>query len=214
MKSIVLASGNIGKLREFGALLAPLGMRLVTQHSLGIIEANEPHQTFVENALAKARHACRLSGLPALADDSGLCVDLLDGAPGVRSARFAEAHSPANRDVANNAKLIETLRAAKGDKNSWGAEFVCVLVFLRHAGDSLPIIAHGRWRGRIVADAAGAEGFGYDPHFLIPELGQTAAQMSAEVKNRVSHRAQAMAHLQSQLIAVKAGFPNDDSPES
>jgi XTP/dITP diphosphohydrolase len=214
MKSIVLASGNPGKLREFGALLAPLGMRLVAQSSLGIMEADEPHQTFVENALAKARHACQLSGLPALADDSGLCVDLLHGAPGVRSARFAEAHSPAHRDASNNAKLVESLRAAKGDTKSWGAEFVCVLAFLRHASDPLPIIAHGRWRGMIVADAAGTEGFGYDPHFLIPDLGKTAAQMSAAVKNRVSHRAQAMALLQSQLIAVKANFSNDDSPES
>ena len=198
MSRVVLASGNVGKLREFGAMLAPFGWTVVPQGELGIEEAAEPHETFVENALAKARHASRLSGLSALADDSGLCVDVLAGAPGVRSARYA---GRAADDQANNLKLVADLQAAAATPSTWSAEFVCVLVMVRHAHDPLPMIAQGRWRGRIVAQPAGDAGFGYDPHFLLPELAQTAAQLPAEHKNRISHRAQALAQLRMQIEA-------------
>lgn len=196
MRRIVLASGNAGKLREFEALLAPLSWEVVPQRSLGITDADEPHVTFVENALAKARHASRCSGLPALADDSGLCVDVLAGAPGVYSARYA---GEPKSDARNNALLIEQLRATGIGEAHWTARFVAVLVFLRHVDDPLPIVAQGIWEGRIVASARGDEGFGYDPHFFDPVQGKTAADLSVDVKNAYSHRAQAMTHLRQQL---------------
>ncbi len=181
----MLASNNRGKLAEFSQLLAPLGFALRTQGELGIAEAEEPHPTFVENALAKARHAARASGLPALADDSGICVPALGGAPGVLSARFA---GEPKSDAATNRKLVEAL-ASHADHSAY---YYCVLVYLRHADDPQPVIAEGRWDGHIIAEARGNGGFGYDPHFLLPALGKTAAELSAEGKNRQSHRGQAL----------------------
>jgi XTP/dITP diphosphohydrolase len=182
---IVLASGNAGKLRELAAILAPLGHELVAQGELGIPEAEEPHPTFVENALAKARHASRLSGLAALADDSGICVDALGGAPGVLSARYA---GEPKSDARNNAKLIADL-AGVADR---AAHYIAVLVLLRHADDPEPLIAEGIWDGVVVDAPRGDGGFGYDPHFLDPRLRLTGAEMPLEQKNEVSHRGQAM----------------------
>ncbi len=182
---LVLASNNRGKLAEFSQLLAPRGFALRTQGELGIAEADEPHPTFVENALAKARNASRASGLPALADDSGICVPALGGAPGVLSARFA---GEPKSDAANNRKLVDAL-ASHTDR---AAYYYCVLVYLRHADDPQPVIAEGRWDGQIIAEPRGSGGFGYDPHFLLPALGKTAAELSAEDKNRQSHRGQAL----------------------
>ncbi len=184
-QTLVLASNNRGKLAEFSRLLAPLGFELKTQGELDIPEADEPHATFVENALAKARHASRLSGLPALADDSGICVPALGGAPGVHSARYA---GEPKSDAANNEKLVREL-AAQADKSAY---YYCVLVFVRHADDPQPVIADGRWNGEVIAEPRGQGGFGYDPHFLLPALGKTAAELSADDKNRLSHRGQAL----------------------
>ena len=184
-RTVVLASNNAGKLEEFSSLLAPLGMELRKQSELGISEAEEPHATFVENALAKARHVAQLSGLPALADDSGICVPTLGGAPGVLSARFA---GEPKSDARNNQKLIQDLSALE-DKSAY---YYCVLVYLRHAQDPQPVIAEGRWDGEIIATPRGANGFGYDPHFWIPSLNKTAAELSAEEKNQLSHRGQAL----------------------
>lgn len=182
---LVLASNNRGKLAEFSQLLSPLGFALTAQGDLGIPEADEPHLTFVENALAKARHAARLSGLPALADDSGICVPALGGAPGVHSARYA---GEPKSDPANNAKLVREL-ASQTDKSAY---YFCVLVFVRHADDPQPVIADGRWLGEIIEVPRGQGGFGYDPHFLVPALGKTAAELDAADKNRLSHRGQAL----------------------
>ena len=182
---LVLASNNPGKLREFRRLLEPLGFELVAQGELGIPEAEEPHPTFVENALAKARHASRLSGLAALADDSGICVDALGGAPGVLSARYA---GEPKSDARNNAKLIADL-AGVADR---AAHYIAVLVLLRHADDPEPLIAEGIWDGVVVDAPRGDGGFGYDPHFLDPRFGLTGAEMPLEQKNEVSHRGQAM----------------------
>ena len=184
-RTVVLASNNAGKLEEFSSLLAPLGMELRKQSELGISEAEEPYATFVENALAKARHVAQLSGLPALADDSGVCVPALGGAPGVLSARFA---GEPKSDARNNQKLIQDLSAHE-DKSAY---YYCVLVYLRHAQDPQPVIAEGRWDGEIIATPRGANGFGYDPHFWIPSLNKTAAELSAEEKNQLSHRGQAL----------------------
>ncbi|CAJ92093.1 RdgB/HAM1 family non-canonical purine NTP pyrophosphatase [Cupriavidus necator] len=200
MQRLVLASNNAGKLREFGALLAPLGFDVVPQGELGIPEAEEPFATFVENALAKARHASRLAGLPALADDSGICVQALDGAPGVYSARYAQMAGQARSDAANNAHLVSQL-AGKLNRH---AHYYCVLVFVRHAEDPCPIIAEGLWHGEVVDAPRGAGGFGYDPHFLLPHLGKTAAELSPEEKNTVSHRAQALRALVARLQADAA----------
>lgn len=197
MQELVLASNNAGKLKEFAAILAQAGFSVVPQGQLGVPEAPEPHQTFVENALAKARHASRLTGKPALADDSGLCVRALNGAPGVYSARYAQHAGGQKSDAANNAYLIEQL-AHFSDRQ---AHYVAVLVYVESADDPRPIIAEGSWAGEIVDQAAGANGFGYDPHFFIPEMGCTVAQMTPEQKNRLSHRAQA---LQQLLAALKA----------
>ena len=199
MPRLVVASNNPGKLREFAALLAPLGFDAVAQAALGIDEADEPYPTFVENALTKARHASAASGLPSLADDSGLCVDALGGAPGVRSARFADAGADADRtaqDRANNAKLVDAL--AGGDGRD--AHYVCCLAFLLHAADPEPLIAFGRWRGIVVAAPRGDSGFGYDPYFLLPDLGLTVAELDRDTKNRLSHRAIAMRRLGALLI--------------
>ena len=184
-RTVVLASNNAGKLAEFSSLLAPLGLELRKQSELGISEAEEPHATFVENALAKARHVVQLSGLPALSDDSGICVPALGGAPGVLSARYA---GEPKSDARNNQKLIQDLSAHE-DKSAY---YYCVLVYLRHADDPQPAIAEGRWDGEIIATPRGANGFGYDPHFWIASLNKTAAELSAEEKNQLSHRGQAL----------------------
>ena len=190
--TLVLASNNAGKLKEFGELLAPLGFIVKPQREFDIPEAQEPHCTFVENALEKARHASRLTGLPALADDSGICVNALGGAPGVLSARYA---GEPKSDARNNEKLIHDL-ARHEDKSAY---YYCVLVFVRHANDPQPVIADGRWIGEVIAEARGQGGFGYDPHFLLPELGKTAAELQPEQKNRYSHRGQALRMLVERL---------------
>jgi len=201
VKKLVLASSNPGKLREFEALLAPLGMEIVPQSSLGIADAEEPHGTFVENALAKARHASRATRLPALADDSGICVGALDGEPGVHSARFAGEPPPGltpgreAQDARNNEKLVKLL----ADKDSRRAHYYCVVVFLRHAEDPEPVIAEGIWAGEIVAEPRGANGFGYDPHFFLRDFGKTAAELDPEQKNLVSHRGKALRRLVAKL---------------
>ncbi|KAI3592792.1 Nucleoside 5-triphosphatase RdgB (dHAPTP, dITP, XTP-specific) [Cupriavidus sp. U2] len=198
MQRLVLASNNAGKVREFSALLSPLGFDVVPQGELGIPEAEEPFVTFVENALAKARHASRLSGMPALADDSGICVDALDGAPGVYSARYAQMVGKPKSDAANNAHLISQL-AGKLNRH---AHYYCVLVLVRHADDPRPIIAEGTWAGEVVDAPRGAGGFGYDPHFLLPRIGKTAAELSADEKNSISHRALALQGLVARLQAA------------
>jgi XTP/dITP diphosphohydrolase len=189
---LILASNNAGKLKEFAQLLAPIGFELHPQGEFDVPEAEEPFGTFVENALQKARHAARLTGLPALADDSGVCVNALGGAPGVYSARYA---GEPKSDARNSEKLIADL-AAHEDKSAY---YYCVLVYVRHADDPQPVIADGVWRGRIVAEARGAGGFGYDPHFLLPELGKTAAELASGEKNAVSHRGQALRALVEKL---------------
>ena len=191
-KKIVLASNNPGKLREFGALLGEIGLDVRPQGEFDVPEAEEPFATFVENALAKARHASRLTGLPALADDSGVCVNALGGAPGVWSARYA---GEPKLDAANNAKLIADL-AGHDDKSAY---YYCVLVYVRHADDPQPVIADGSWHGEIVEEARGAGGFGYDPYFWLPALNRTAAELSAAEKNARSHRGQALRALVEKL---------------
>ena len=195
---LVVASNNPGKLREFGELLAPLGWETVPQKALGVPECAEPHCTFVENALEKARHAARCTGLPALADDSGLCVAALGGAPGVYSARYAQVSPDEQKcDALNNQKLLAEL-ASHADKRG---HYVCVLVFVRHADDPQPIIAEGEWHGEIIAEERGKGGFGYDPLFFLPDLGVTAAELDAAEKNRRSHRGLALQHLIERLQA-------------
>ena len=196
MHKLILASGNLGKLRELGDMLAPLGIELHTQTSFGVTEAPEPYCTFIENALTKARHAARSTGLPALADDSGLCVNALAGAPGVLSARYA---GEPKSDQRNNLKLVAAL-AGSSDKSAYYYS-VCVLV--RHADDPQPVIADGRWNGEICSQARGEYGFGYDPHFWLPELGKTAAELLPEQKNQLSHRGKAMRSLLEKLAELK-----------
>lgn len=193
-RRLVLASLNAGKRAELQALLEPLRIEVLSQGELGVAGAEEPHPTFLENALAKARHAAQATGLPALADDSGLCCTALAGAPGVRSARFA---GDGASDAQNNAALIARLESVE-DRS---AHYVCVLVAVREALDPEPIVAEGRWYGRIVAPARGTHGFGYDPHFWLEELGATAAELEPRKKNALSHRALAMRHLRSALAA-------------
>jgi len=201
LSDLVLASGNAGKLRELQALLAPLGIRIRPQSDWQVPEAEEPFESFVENALAKARHASRHTGLPALADDSGLCVRALGGAPGVLSARYAcDTPDSPRSDAANNSKLVTALQGVS-DRS---ACFVSLLVLVRSPTDPIPVIAQGLWHGEVVDRPQGAGGFGYDPHFLVPEFGLTAAQLSADQKNRLSHRAQAMQRLLEQLNAGPA----------
>lgn len=192
---LVLASNNAKKLAELQALFAPLGVNLLTQGSLGIPEAEEPFDTFVENALTKARHAARLSGLPALADDSGLSVEALAGAPGVLSARYATLFGQSKSDADNNRVLLEQMAGL----TERGARFVCALVAVRSATDPEPLIAIGRWQGQILPEMAGEAGFGYDPLMWIPALGRSVAQLSATEKNAQSHRALAAADLVRQL---------------
>jgi XTP/dITP diphosphohydrolase len=190
MKRIVLASGNPGKLREMVSLLGPLALEVVPQSALGISEAAEPHDSFVENALAKARHASRAAGLPALADDSGLSVDALGGAPGVHSAYYAGREGDREqRDARNNAKLLQNLQ---DDRR---AHYVCVMVFVKHFQDKAPLVAEGRWHGEIARAPRGTQGFGYDPIFIPKHLDKTAAELDPAEKNRISHRGIALAKL-------------------
>lgn len=196
LRELVIASNNPGKLREIGEIVHPLGIGIVPQSAHGVPEAAEPHDTFIENALAKARHASRWTGLPALADDSGICVDALGGAPGVRSARYAsEGDAALSQDERNNRKLL----AALADVEARGAHYYCVIVLVRHPGDPQPLIAEAEWRGVVLREPRGAGGFGYDPLFLLPGLGLTAAELAPEAKNRVSHRGQALALLAEKL---------------
>ena len=194
MKKLVLASNNAGKLREFSALLATVDFEVLPQAHFNVPEAEEPHGTFVENAIAKARHAAKLTGLPALADDSGICVEALGGAPGVYSARYA---GEPKSDARNNEKLIADLK----DKRDRRAHYYCILVFVRHADDPQPIIAEGEWHGEIIDTPRGANGFGYDPYFWLPEFGCTAAELASEKKNAISHRGIALARLMERLTS-------------
>ena len=189
---LVLASNNAGKLKEFAEILGPIGFSLHPQGEFNVPEAEEPHATFVENALEKARHAARLTGLPALADDSGVCVNALGGAPGVYSARFA---GEPKSDARNNEKVIADL-AQHADKSAY---YYCVLVYVRHADDPQPVIADGTWHGEMTPTARGSNGFGYDPHFWLPALGKCAAELSSQEKNALSHRGQALRALVEKL---------------
>jgi len=198
---LVLASSNPGKLRELEALLAPLGIEIIPQARLGVDDADEPHGSFVENALAKARHASRQTRLPALADDSGLCALALGGEPGVHSARFAGEPPPGSmpgrevRDARNNEKLVRLL----ADKEDRRAHYICVIALMRHADDPEPVIAEGSWAGEVIASARGENGFGYDPYFFLPDLGKTAAELDPDQKNLVSHRGKALRLLLAKL---------------
>lgn len=193
MQKLVIASNNPGKLREFQFLLQPLGIEVLTQAQLGIEEAEEPHFTFIENALAKARHVSRLSGLPALADDSGICVAALGGAPGVFSARYA-GNDPKS-DQRNNEKLLEVMSGVADRR----AHYYCVLVLLHHADDPQPLIAEGEWHGEIAHEERGGGGFGYDPLFWLPDLGKMSAELSRDEKHAVSHRGRALRILLERL---------------
>ena len=193
---VVIASNNPGKLRELSALLKPLGIEALPQSDFAVTEAEEPHSTFLENALAKARHAARGTGLAALADDSGLCVTALAGEPGVHSAYYAgKEGNREERDARNNAKLVGELRAA-GDRSAF---YYCVLVLLRGADDPTPVVADGTWHGEIALQPRGANGFGYDPYFVVKGGALTAAELPVAEKNRVSHRGQALAALAAKL---------------
>jgi XTP/dITP diphosphohydrolase len=203
VKKLVVASGNPGKLREFRQMLEPLGFEILPQSELGISEADEPHATFVENALTKARHASRHSGLPAFSDDSGICVAALGGEPGIHSARYARDGSFVTRDVQderNNQKLISQLAGARDRR----AHYYCVIVLVRGAADPEPLIAEGRWHGEVIDEGRGSNGFGYDPYFYLPELGLTAAELAPDAKNRVSHRGQALRQLVERLQAERS----------
>jgi XTP/dITP diphosphohydrolase len=193
VQKLVIASNNPGKLREFQHMLAPLGIEVLTQAQLGISEAEEPHCTFIENALAKARHVSRASGLPALADDSGICVDALGGAPGVQSARYAGDNPKSDRR--NNDKLLQDMQGITDRR----AHYYCVLVLVRHADDPQPIIAEGEWHGEIAQAERGNGGFGYDPMFWLPELGKMSSELSHDEKHAISHRGRAMKVLLEKL---------------
>ncbi len=195
MDKIVIASNNAGKLREFQFLLQPLNIEVFTQEKLGIIEAEEPHSTFIENALAKARHVSQQSGLPALADDSGICVSALGGAPGVISARYAGADP--RSDQLNNQKLLQEMQGVADRR----AHYYCVLVLLRHAHDPQPLIAEGEWHGMVAEQERGGNGFGYDPLFWLPEFAMTSAELSREQKHVFSHRGKALRILLQKLQA-------------
>jgi XTP/dITP diphosphohydrolase len=192
VQKLVLASNNADKVREFQELLAPFHFQVIPQGELDIPAVEEPHHTFIENALAKARHASAVSGLPALADDSGVCAHALDGAPGVRSARYAGLDSD---NAANNQKLIAALQG-NADR---GAHYVCALVMVNSANDPEPLIVQTRWYGQIIDEAKGGYGFGYDPYFFLPDLGKTVAELAPSEKNKISHRGQALRELISQL---------------
>ncbi|MEO8995751.1 MAG: RdgB/HAM1 family non-canonical purine NTP pyrophosphatase [Rhodanobacter sp.] len=199
MQRIVLASSNPGKLAEFNALLANSNLEIVTQASLGIGDAEETGLTFVENALLKARFAAQQSGLPALADDSGLCVAALNGAPGLYSARYAGRHGD---NAANNAKLLQDLNGVPTERRS--AFFICALVLLQHADDPAPLIVEGRWHGRVLEAPRGSQGFGYDPLFLPDGQTVTSAELDAASKNQLSHRGQALAQLRARMHGPRA----------
>ena len=194
MHKLVIASNNPGKLRELQLTLASLTIEILTQAQLGIDEAEEPHCTFIENALAKARHVSRISGLPALADDSGLCVDALCGAPGVQSARYA---GEPKSDSRNNEKLLQAMEGVINRR----AHYYCVLVLVRHADDPQPLIAEGEWHGEIAPQMRGERGFGYDPMFWLPELNKMSAELSRDEKAQISHRAQAL-HILLQRLQI------------
>ncbi len=194
LKKLVIASNNPGKIEEFNHLLAPLGLQPVAQGELGVSETEEPAVTFVENAILKARHAARVTGLPALADDSGLAVDALGGQPGVRSARYAGDGASDSDNL--NALLVNMAKVPEGQRN---AQFHCVLVYLRHADDPTPLVCHGQWQGRILQQPAGTGGFGYDPIFLVPERNCSAAELTRSDKSQLSHRGQALAMMTAQL---------------
>ena len=191
MKKIVIASNNPGKLREIKELLVPLDIEVVPQSAFNIPEAEEPHESFMDNALGKARHASRYSGLPAIADDSGICVDVLNGGPGALSARYA---GEPKSDERNNLKLLQVLHAATDRR----AHYYCVMVLVRSPEDPQPLIAEGSWHGEISHEPRGANGFGYDPLFYLPHLGKTAAELPPEIKNQISHRGKAL----KQLVAM------------
>lgn len=197
MQQVVLATGNPGKVRELADLLAAFGLDIVAQTALGVESAEETGLTFIENAILKARHASAVTGLPAIADDSGLAVDVLGGAPGIYSARYAGEEAT---DQQNLDKLLAALDAVPDGERQ--AHFHCVLVYLRHAADPTPLVFHGSWTGEIARSAAGVGGFGYDPIFFVPELGKTAAEMSKSEKLAVSHRGKALNLL---LGAMKHG---------
>lgn len=190
MQKVVLATGNAGKVRELAGLLADFGLDVVAQTSLGVDSVEETGLTFIENAILKARHAARVTGLPAIADDSGLAVDALGGAPGIYSARYAGEDAS---DQQNLDKLLDALKDVPDDQRT--ASFHCALVYLRHADDPTPLVCHGRWPGVITREAAGNGGFGYDPIFYVPSLGRTSAELSREEKNAHSHRGQALRQL-------------------
>ncbi|MDO9220964.1 MAG: RdgB/HAM1 family non-canonical purine NTP pyrophosphatase [Thiobacillus sp.] len=192
MSKLVIASGNAGKLREIARILAPLDIQAVPQSEFNVPDCPEPHVTFVENCLAKARHASAHSGLPALADDSGICVEALGGAPGVYSARYA---GEPKSDQRNNEKLIAALA---GEANR-RAHYTCVMVYVRHPDDPEPIISEGRWHGEIIDTPRGENGFGYDPYFLVPQFGKTGAELDQDTKNAISHRGQALRDLVNKL---------------
>ena len=192
MEKLVIASNNAGKIREIRHLLVPLGTEVMPQSEFKVPDVDEPHRTFIENAIVKARHACAWTGLPSLADDSGICVNALNGQPGVLSARFA---GEPKSDERNNRKLIDAL-ANRPDRR---AHYYCVIVLLRHADDPQPIIADGVWHGEIMPDKRGEGGFGYDPYFFLPDLGKTAAELPMDQKNRISHRGQALSRLLARL---------------
>jgi XTP/dITP diphosphohydrolase len=199
MKKIVIASNSAGKLREFAELLKAFDFLAIPQNKLGVSEADEPFATFIENALAKARHASRSTGLPALADDSGICVHALGGAPGVYSARYAQQAGEPRADARNNEKLVAAMQGIEDRR----AFYYAALVLVQHADDPHPIIADGAWHGEIVADARGDGGFGYDPHFYLPQYGCTSAELPAEVKIRESHRGIAMRELAKKLAQFR-----------
>ncbi|EKN3362499.1 XTP/dITP diphosphatase [Yersinia ruckeri] len=187
MQKVVLATGNPGKVRELAGLLADFGLDVVAQTELGVESAEETGLTFIENAILKARHAAQITGLPAIADDSGLAVDALGGAPGIYSARYAGESAS---DQANLEKLLVTMKDVPDEQR--GAQFHCVLVYMRHAEDPTPLVFHGRWPGMIAHESAGVGGFGYDPIFYVPKLGKSAAELSREEKQAVSHRGKAL----------------------
>jgi XTP/dITP diphosphohydrolase len=196
MSKLVIASGNAGKLREIARILAPLDIEAVPQSEFNVPDCPEPHVTFVENCLAKARHASAHSGLPALADDSGICVEALGGAPGVYSARYA---GDPKSDQRNNEKLV----AALANEANRRAHYTCVMVYVRHPDDPEPVIAEGRWYGEIIDTPRGRNGFGYDPYFLDTEFDKTGAELDEDTKNAVSHRGQALRELVDKLKRLK-----------
>jgi XTP/dITP diphosphohydrolase len=195
MKKLVIATGNPGKLKELESLLADSGFEIISQKTLGVSDADETGLSFVENAILKARHAAKSTGLPALADDSGLCVDALGGAPGIYSARYSGEGAT---DASNNAKLLEALKSHRGTE-ALTARFVCVLALVRHADDPLPLICQAEWAGAILEAARGGQGFGYDPLFLVPGEGVSSAELPRERKNQISHRAQALVQLKARI---------------